>query len=563
MAPFAGGRARRTGDARADRDAADGLRSESDVRALAIQPRGRRGGGNLGRRGPGAGARGRRARANHGYSQRRRLRALPSARGAERAAARAALGIGADEIALGTVGRSKRAKAIASCSRRWRRWYRCVAFRCFIAGSGSEREALAAEIRELGLTGTVSLTGGVEDPRQLLSALDVFVFPSLKEGLGVALMEAMACGIAVVASRPGGIRRAGRTPMSGLLVRSRSAAELARALTDLMAAPERSARNGSRRTGADSRGFQHDGDGGADDRALSACLDSARAARKGEAMRSMTGFGRAELERGGVRVAVDVRALNQRFLELKMSLPRGWGEHEGEMRKLVQDFVERGRVEVTFVAAASGRRRARLIVNEALAGQYVEGMRRLGKRLGLGREIAPEAISSAPRFSMWSKRSRIPTRKSSLAAKRYSHALKALDAERTREGAALKKDLATRLGEIQRAINKIAQARGGLPAGDSRRFSDSGARTGRHPAAGRETPLRRRRGHRPARRYQRGTGTADQPSGGLQRAAGASRAGWASRSTSCFRKSTAKPTPSASKSQNAELSRVVVEVKAS
>jgi len=125
---------------------------------------------------------------------------------AQRAAARAALRIGANEVGLGTVGMLEPRKghrvlldalaALVSGPN---------AVRCFIAGDGSEREALATRIRELGLTGTVSLTGSVEDPRQLLSALDVFVFPSLKEGLGVALMEAMACGIAVVASKTGGI----------------------------------------------------------------------------------------------------------------------------------------------------------------------------------------------------------------------------------------------------------------------------------------------------------------------------------------------------------------------
>lgn len=157
---------------------------------------------------------------------------------AERAASRTALGIGADEVALGTVGMLEPRKghrvlldalaALVSGS---------SAFRCFIAGSGSEREALAARIRELGLTGTVSLTGSVEDPRQLLSALDVFVFPSLKEGLGVALMEAMACGLAVVASQTGGIGELVEHRQSGLLVAPGNAAELARALVGLMAAP--------------------------------------------------------------------------------------------------------------------------------------------------------------------------------------------------------------------------------------------------------------------------------------------------------------------------------------
>ena len=48
-------------------------------------------------------------------------------------------------------------------------------------------------------------------------------------------------------------------------------------------------------------------------------------------MRSMTGFGRAEIERGKVRVAAEVRSLNQRFFELKLNLPRTWGGHEAEI----------------------------------------------------------------------------------------------------------------------------------------------------------------------------------------------------------------------------------------
>jgi len=157
---------------------------------------------------------------------------------AERAAARAALGVGAGEIALGTVGALETRKghrvlldALGALARGG------IAFRCWIAGSGSQREALAAQISQLGLGHRVILTGGVENPCQLLSALDVFVFPSLKEGLGVALMEAMACAIAPVASSVGGIPEVVEHGRSGLLVSPASATELARALEGLIAAP--------------------------------------------------------------------------------------------------------------------------------------------------------------------------------------------------------------------------------------------------------------------------------------------------------------------------------------
>ena len=201
---------------------------------------------------------------------------------AERAAARAALGIGAGEILLGTVGALEARKghrvlldALAAIVRSG------VALRCFIAGVGSEREPLAARIRALGLERRVTLTGGIEDPCKLLSALDVFVFPSLKEGLGVALMEAMACGIAAVASSVGGIPELIEHGRSGLLVGPANAAELARALEDLIAAPARRREIGAAARAWMVEGFSMTAMAAATIELYRACLDRARAVKGG------------------------------------------------------------------------------------------------------------------------------------------------------------------------------------------------------------------------------------------------------------------------------------------
>ena len=77
--------------------------------------------------------------------------------------------------------------------------------KCAIAGDGAMRDELAKLARESGIASDTLFLGMIGDSRQLLDALDVFVFPSLKEGLGVALLEAMACGLPVVASRAGGV----------------------------------------------------------------------------------------------------------------------------------------------------------------------------------------------------------------------------------------------------------------------------------------------------------------------------------------------------------------------
>src|SRR5258708_17943451 len=68
--------------------------------------------------------------------------------------------------------------------------------------------------------------------------------------------------------------------------------------------------------------------------------------KKGEIqMRSMTGFGRAQLESGGFQVLAQARALNQRFFEFELNLPRGGREYHVQTRTLSHHAVEPGRAE--------------------------------------------------------------------------------------------------------------------------------------------------------------------------------------------------------------------------
>lgn len=76
---------------------------------------------------------------------------------------------------------------------------------CLICGSGAMEETLRQRIQELGLESKVLLMGYVDPVQEVLCQADCFVFPSLQEGLPVAVMEAMAAGLPVIASRIRGI----------------------------------------------------------------------------------------------------------------------------------------------------------------------------------------------------------------------------------------------------------------------------------------------------------------------------------------------------------------------
>lgn len=91
-------------------------------------------------------------------------------------------------------------------------------FVLLVAGRGEQLESLEEEARSLGIERNVRFLGFREDVPALLDAIDVFVLPSVSEGLPVSILEAMARGKAVVASNIGGIPEVVKDGMTGYLV---------------------------------------------------------------------------------------------------------------------------------------------------------------------------------------------------------------------------------------------------------------------------------------------------------------------------------------------------------
>jgi glycosyltransferase involved in cell wall biosynthesis len=97
-------------------------------------------------------------------------------------------------------------------------------------------------IHELGLERHVLLPGFRPDVLSLLKAVDLFVMPSITEGLGTSILDAMACRKAVVASAVGGIPEVVEDERTGLLVPPRNASALGKAIIRLLRDPALSSR---------------------------------------------------------------------------------------------------------------------------------------------------------------------------------------------------------------------------------------------------------------------------------------------------------------------------------
>ncbi len=117
--------------------------------------------------------------------------------------------------------------------------------RVLLFGKGPLREAIAAEVARRGWDERVKLPGFRGDMAKIIPTLDLVVHPASMEGLGVALLQAAACGVPVVAGRAGGIPEIVRDGENGLLVEPGDAVGLAAALETLLADPVRAAAMGA------------------------------------------------------------------------------------------------------------------------------------------------------------------------------------------------------------------------------------------------------------------------------------------------------------------------------
>jgi glycosyltransferase involved in cell wall biosynthesis len=106
-----------------------------------------------------------------------------------------------------------------------------------VGGAGEEKESLERQARALGLADRVVFAGLVHEPRDFYRRLDLFVLPTLDEGFGLVLLEAMAMGLPVIGTRVGGVPEILTHGVNGWLVEPGDSAVLAAGIRTLWADP--------------------------------------------------------------------------------------------------------------------------------------------------------------------------------------------------------------------------------------------------------------------------------------------------------------------------------------
>lgn len=180
---------------------------------------------------------------------------------------------------------------------------------------------------------------------------------------------------------------------------------------------------------------------------------------------SMTGFGRGELRKNGYEIAAEIRSVNNRFLDLQLKLPKSFSHLENEVKTLVRNYVNRGRVNV-FVSLKSSDENngSGLTINLEPARIYWKLIKRLKKELKIPGKVKIDHLLHFTDVFTYEEDSGFNQELWELIEQTLTTALDNLQQMRKQEGAELANDLIARIKALDAKIidiEKISKQRAG------------------------------------------------------------------------------------------------------
>ena len=174
-------------------------------------------------------------------------------------------------------------------------------------------------------------------------------------------------------------------------------------------------------------------------------------------IKSMTGYGRAQGSFSGGDITVEIKSVNNRYLDCGVKLPRGYAYLEEGVKSQVQKAISRGKVDVFITINAAGADNVKISVNEPVAKGYIDAMHRLVQEYGIQDDISASAISKFSDVFLVEKQEQDENEVKSAISGVVAEALGAFDAMRTRESEALKTDLLQKAEGILTLVSKVEE----------------------------------------------------------------------------------------------------------
>lgn len=172
-------------------------------------------------------------------------------------------------------------------------------------------------------------------------------------------------------------------------------------------------------------------------------------------IRSMTGYGRAEVLVNGRNILVEIRSVNHRYFEFSCRSPRAYGFLESRLKTYLQGKLSRGKVDVNVSIQTVEGSSASVQVNRELAASYVQALRALEEPLGLRDDLSLSVISRFSDIFTVNKETEDEDAVWADVLQVADEATGRFVQMRETEGAKMKEDVESRLDFILQAVEQV------------------------------------------------------------------------------------------------------------
>ena len=171
----------------------------------------------------------------------------------------------------------------------------------------------------------------------------------------------------------------------------------------------------------------------------------------------MTGYGRGEQTVNGYNITVELRSVNNRYLDCNVRIPRLYLFAEESIKSRVQNTISRGKVDVFVTLESTGEQKLKVNLNKPVAEGYHAALRELAETYGLADDISVSLLSRFPEVLVAEKAEEDVEQMAKDICCVLDKALNDFDQMRTREGARLKEDILSRAATIEKKVALVEQ----------------------------------------------------------------------------------------------------------
>ena len=172
-------------------------------------------------------------------------------------------------------------------------------------------------------------------------------------------------------------------------------------------------------------------------------------------IKSMTGFGRAEVITKERKITVEIKSVNHRYLDLNIKMPRKLSFLEGAIRNLMKTYMQRGKVDVFITYEDYTLSCDALKYNKELASEYLAYIRQMAEEFGLENDVKAGALSRYPDVLTMEEQSVDEEALWAVLEGPLREACEKFAQARAREGENLKNDLITKLDALDEKVNQV------------------------------------------------------------------------------------------------------------